>query len=328
MSDERPPDDRGDPYDRYPSEPEPDDLEVLLFEGAGPELTSEQAERNTELLVALAVAARDSGVVPTFLQLPAAPPDGPASYPARGGPTDHGFGGADGVAAADGSRGAGGIGAAGGSRGTGGVGGAGLEGAYCLRMGVQTRVGVPLGRIDFLNAVLRLARAYQLGMSVGESIGGSAGDSAGVGGLARYQLVLPYRSSAPGPDARPDCPRRPDPLPRARHRVIDLTARVPVPPGGPLNGSLMVTVVGPVDGGLAADLARIAVFLDDHRVGCHAASASKLARTLVLNLVLAVLPNAPVDTEAFAEILRSGLASDPVWPTRFRPTLLDPVATR
>jgi hypothetical protein len=53
-----------------------------------------------------------------------------------------------------------------------------------------------------------------------------------------------------------------------------------------------------------------------------------LERTLVLNLVLAVLPNAPVDTDAFAEILRSGLASDPVWPTRFRPTLLDPVATR
>ncbi len=89
----------------------------------------------------------------------------------------------------------------------------------------------------------------------------------------------------------------------------------------------MLTVVGPVDSNLAADLARIAVFLDDHRVGCHAASASLLEGTIVINFVLAVLPDAPVGTAAFAEIVRSGLSSDPVWPSRFRPTLLDPVTT-
>jgi hypothetical protein len=293
MSDERPPDDSNSDHG-YPPEPGAEDLEVLLFDGEGPELTPAQAERNTELLVALAAAARDCGVVPTFLQLPAAPPDGPP-YSAQNGSTGPGQH----------------------------LGEAGLEGAYCLRMGVQTRAEAPLGRIDFLNAVLRLARAYQLGMSVGESFAAAV-----VPGVVRYQRVLAYRASTPGPDARPDYPRRPDPVPRARHRVIDLTAQVPVPAGGPLNGSLMVTVVGPVDSSLATDLARIAVFLDDHRVGCHAASASMLERTLVLNLVLAVLPNAPVDTDAFTEILRSGLASDPVWPTRFRPTLLDPVATR
>ncbi len=327
MSDDRPRDHYGNAHDGYPSDPE--DLEVLFFGAEGPELTSEQAERNTELLMALAGAARDCGVAPTFLQLPAAPPAVSITAAPQGRPS-----GPD-------RR------SAGGDRGdTGGVGREEIEGAFWLRMGVRTRAGAVLGRIDFLNAVLRLAGAYQLGMYVGEStdagsgsgIGGSAGAgwSAGTGtswgasggAAVRYRPVLAQRASSPGPDARPDLPRRPEPPPRARHRVIDLTVPVPVPASGPLNGSLMVTVVGPVDDNLADGLARIAAFLDDHRVGCHAASASMLQRTLVLNLVLAVLPNAPVDTVAFAEILRSGLSSDPVWPTLFRPTLLDPVATR
>jgi hypothetical protein len=280
MSDERP-GDYGNSGHGYLPEPGPDDLEVLLLGGEEPELTSAQAERNTELLAALTAAARDSGVVPTFLQLPAAPPAESAALSGAAGAHHAGV---------------------------------------CLRMGARTSSGFPLGRIDFLNAVLRLAGAYQLGMSVGES--------AGPGLPMGYRPVLAYRPSAPGPDARPAAARRPDPPLRARHRVIDLTAQVPVPVDAPLNGSLMVTVVGPVDSDLAGNLARIAVFLDDHRVGCHAASGSMLERTLVLNFVLAVLPNAPVDTDAFAEILRSGLSSDPVWPARFRPTLLDPVATR
>jgi hypothetical protein len=278
MSDERPRDHRNADHG-YPPEPSPDDFEVLLFGGDGPELTAGQAERNTELLAALTAAAREGGVVPTFLQLPAAPPrDRPAS-------DDPPF-----------------------------------EEAYCLRMGVRTRREFPLGRIDFLNAVLRLAGAYRLGMYVGETSDDRP--------LPRYRQVLPHQPVEPDPDARPDSPRRPDPPPRARHRVIDLTVPVPVPARAPLDGSLMVTVVGPVDSNLAADLARVAVFFDDHRIGCHAASASLLERTIVVNFVLAVLPDAPVGTAAFTEILRSGLSSDPVWPARFRPTLLDPVATR
>lgn len=282
MSDERPRDYR-DTYYGYRPEPGPDDLEVLLFGGDGSELTAAQAARNTELLTALTAAARDCGVIPTFLQLPAAPQahQGRAGEPGDEEPP--------------------------------------FEEAYCLRMGVRTRGGFPLGRVDFLNAVLRLAGAYQLGMYVGESSGAAM--------QPRYRRVRAHRMPS-GPDVRPDSPRRPDPPPRARHRVIDLTARVPVPASAPLDGSLMVTVVGPVDNLLAADLARIAVFFDDHRVGCHAASASLLERTIVVNFVLAILPDAPVDTGAFAEILRSGLGSDPVWPARFRPTLLDPVATR
>jgi len=287
MSDERPRDYRN-VYDGQPPEPGPDDLEILLFGGDGPELTSAQAERNTELLTALTAAARDCGVVPTFLQLPAAPPAPTPAAPSA----------AAGKKQPDAPP---------------------FEEAYCLRMGVRTRRGFPLGRIDFLNAVLRLAGAYQLGMYVGETAGGRT--------RPHYQRVLPHRTS-PDPDARPDSPRREDPPPRARHRVIDLTAPVPVPARAPLDGSLMVTVVGPVDSNLATDLARIAVFFDDHRVGCHAASASLLERTIVVNFVLAVLPDAPVATDAFAEILRSGLGSDPVWPTPFLPTLLDPVATR
>jgi hypothetical protein len=277
MSDERPRDYRN-AYGGHPPEPGPDDLEILLFGGDGPELTPAQAERNTELLTALTAAARDCGVIPTFLQLPAAP-GAPAPPAGDDPPFDH---------------------------------------AYCLRMGVRTRRGFPLGRIDFLNAVLRLAGAYQLGMYVGESTADRK---------PRYRQVLPHRGS-PDPDARPEVPPRADPPPRARHRVIDLTVPVPVPARAPLDGSLMLTVVGPIDSNLAADLARIAVFFDDHRVGCHAASASLLERTIVINFVLAVLPGAPVGTVALAEILRSGLGSDPVWPARFRPTLLDPVATR
>ena len=286
MDDERPRDFRNR-YHGHPPEPGPDDLEVLLFGGDGPELTCAQAERNTELLTALTAAARDCGVIPIFLQLPAAPPapllpaPGSAAAPQTDGPP--------------------------------------FEQAYCLRMGVRTRRGFPLGRIDFLNAVLRLAGAYQLGMYIGET--------PGAGAPPHYRQVRPHRGS-PDPDARPDLPRRPDPPPRARHRVIDLTVPVPVPARAPLDGSLMVTVVGPVDSNLAADLARIAVFFDDHRVGCHASSASLLERTIVVNFVLVVLPDAPVGTAAFAEILGSGLGSDPVWPARFRPTLLDPVATR
>jgi hypothetical protein len=291
MSDERPRDHRYAP-EGSPPEPGADDLEVLLFGGEGPELTCAQAERNTELLTALTAAARDCGVVPTFLQLPAAPP-APAPAPA---PAPEEL--ASPAAAPDHPP---------------------FEEAYCLRMGVRTRRGFPLGRIDFLNAVLRLAGAYQLGMYVGES--------AGAGAAPHYRQVRPYRRS-PDPDVRPDAPRRAEPPPRARHRLIDLTVPVPVPARAPLDGSLMVTVVGPVDSNLAADLARIAVFFDDHRVGCHAASASLLERTIVINFVLAVLPGAPVGPLAFAEILRSGLGSDPVWPSRFRPTLLDPVATR
>lgn len=287
MSDERPRDYRNtDPGQR--PEPGPDDLEVLLFGADGSELSCAQAARNTELLAALTAAARDCGVGPTFLQLPAAP-----SAPPEGS--------ADSRAAAGGDA-------------------PPFEEAYCLRMGVRIRDGFPLGRVDFLNAVLRLAAAYQLGMYVGESAGARMQPS--------YRRVRAHRMASCDPDVRPQSPRRTDPPPRARHRVIDLTARVPVPASAPLNGSLMVTVVGPLDSKLAADLARIAVFFDDHRIGCHAASASLLERTIVVNFVLAVLPDAPVDTDAFAEILRSGLGSDPVWPTRFRPTLLDPVATR
>jgi hypothetical protein len=282
MSDERPWDHRIALDGQIP-DPGPDDFEVLLFGGDGPELTAAQAERNTELLTALTAAARDCGVVPVFLQLPAAP-------------------------AAPGAGAAGDLDVP------------PFDEAYCLRMGVRTRPGFALGRIDFLNAVLRLAGAYRLGMYVGE-IPGS-------GGRPQYRQVLPHHPSAPDPDARPQSPRRAEPRPRARHRVIDLTAPVPVPARTPLDGSLMVTVVGPLDAELPAELARIALFLDDHRVGCHAASASMLPRTFVVNLVLAVLSGAPEGTDAFAEILRSGLGRDPVWPARFRPTLLDPVTTR
>lgn len=290
MDDERPRDYRHH-YHGHPPESGPDDLEVLLFGGDGPELTCAQAERNTELLTALTAAARDCGVIPIFLQLPAAPPAPAASSPGSsagspaGSPADE----------------------------------PPFEQAYCLRMGVRTRRGFPLGRIDFLNAVLRLAGAYQLGMYIGET--------PGAGAQPYYRQVRPHRRP-PDPDARPEAPRRVDPPPRARHRVIDLTVPVPVPARAPLDGSLMVTVVGPLDSNLAADLARIAVFFDDHRVGCHAASASLLERTIVVNFVLVVLSDAPVATAAFAEILGSGLGSDPVWPARFRPTLLDPVATR
>jgi len=285
MSDERPGDHRN-AHPGHPPEPDPDDLEVLLFDGDGPALTTAQAERNTELLAALTAAARDCEVVPTFLQLPAAP----EQYPSGSGNRRSGWGDDDVPP---------------------------FETAYCLRMGVRTRLGFPFAWIDFLNAVLRLAGAYQLGMYVGES----------AGGRPHYRQVRPHRAASVDPDARPDFPRRTDPPPRARHRVIDLTVPVPVPPRAPLDGSLMVTVVGPVDNTLATDLARMATFFDDHRVGCHAASASLLERTIVVNLVLAVLPDAPVDADAFAEILRNGLGSDPVWPTRFRPTLLDPVTT-
>lgn len=283
MSDDRPPDYRN-VYHGLPPEPGPDDLEILLFGGDGPELTSAQAERNTELLAALTAAARDCGVVPTFLQLPAAAPPAPVE-PSRLERSDV----------------------------------PPFDQAYCLRMGVRTRSGFPLGRIDFLNAVLRLAGVYQLGMYVGETAGGQR--------QPQYRRALPHRGT-PDPDARPGVAPRADPPPRARHRVIDLTVPVPIPARAPLDGSLMLTVVGPIDGDLAADLARVAVFFDDHRVGCQAASASLLDRTIVVSFVLAVLPDAPVDTTAFAEILRSGLASDPVWPARFRPTLLDPVTTR
>ena len=284
MSDERPRDYRN-MHDGYP-EASTDDFEVLLFGASGPELTCAQAERNTELLTALTAAARDCGVVPTFLQLPAAPAAPAPGADRAGGPESEP---------------------------------PPFEEAYCLRMGVRTRRGFPLGRVDFFNAVLRLAGAYQLGMYIGES--------AGAGAPPQYRRVR-LHPRTPDPDGRPDLPPRADPPPRARHRLIDLTVPVPVPPRAPLDGSLMVTVVGPVDSNLAADLARVAVFFDDHRVGCHAASASLLERTIVVNFVLAVLPDAPVGPAAFAEILRSGLGSDPVWPSRFRPTLLDPVPTR
>jgi hypothetical protein len=294
MSDERPWDEPNARSAHRP-EPGPDDFEILLFGGEGPELMSGQAERNTELLAALTVAARDCGVVPAFLQLPAAPP---APVPAPGAGQRDGAGPEGRGRARDHDV-------------------PPFDEAYCLRMGVRTWAGCPLGRIDFLNAVLRLARAYQLGMYVGESTG--------PGMPPHYRRALAHRPGFADPDSRPDVPRREDPPPQARHRVIDLTARVPVPARTPLDGSLMVTVVGPVDGELADDLARIAMFFDDHRVGCYAASAAPLNRTIVVNFVLAVLPDAPVDTDSFAEILRSGLGSDPVWPARFRPTLLDPV---
>jgi hypothetical protein len=279
-------------FDGHPPDSDPDDFEILLFGGDGPELTMAQAERNTEVLTALTAAARDCGVVPRFLQLPAAPPApfAPAALQPDPPPFDE---------------------------------------AYCLRMGLRTRRGFPLGRTDFLNAVLRLAGAYGLGMYVGETSAGESGTAA----QPQYQRVLPYQKSS-RPAVRPPllpsppAPRRAGPLLKARHRVIDLTALVPVPARAPLDGSLMVTVVGPLDFELAADLARIALFFDDHRVGCHAASASMLEQTIVVNLVLVVLPDGPVGTDAFAEILRSGLGSDPLWPSRFRPTLLDPVATR
>jgi hypothetical protein len=287
MNDERPRDHRT-AFGEYRSDPGPDDFEILLFGGDGPELTLAQAERNTEVLTALTAAARDCGVVPRFLQLPAAPPAPftPAALQPDPPPFDE---------------------------------------AYCLRMGMRTRRGFPLGRTDFLNAVLRLAEVYGLGMYVGEIPLGATGS----GERPQYQRVLAYRGGS-NRDAkpRPPAPRRPGPILKARHRVIDLTALIPVPAQAPLDGSLMVTVVGPLDTELAADVARIALFFDDHRVGCHAASASLLDQTIVINLVLAVLPDGPVSTEVFAEILRSGLGSDPVWPARFRPTLLDPVATR
>ena len=287
MSDDRPRDYRT-ADEEYRSEPGSDDFEILLFGGEGPELTLAQAERNTEVLTALTAAARDCAVVPRFLQLPAAPPAPftPAALQPDPPPFDQ---------------------------------------AYCLRLGVRTRHGYPLGRVDFLNTVLRLAEVYRLGMYVGEIPLGERG----AGDQPHYQRVLAYPGGR-NLDARPrpPAPRRPGPILKARHRVIDLTALIPVPARAPLDGSLMVTVVGPLDAELAADVARIALFFDDHRVGCHAASASLLDQSIVINLVLAVLPDGPVGTEAFAEILRSGLSSDPVWPARFRPTLLDPVATR
>src|SRR3954471_12153148 len=115
MSDERPRDYRN-MHDAYP-EASTDDFEVLLFGAGGPELTLAQAERNTELLTALTAAARDCGVVPRFLQLPAAPPAPftPAALQPDPPPFDE---------------------------------------AYCLRMGVRLRPGCPLGRIDFLNTVM------------------------------------------------------------------------------------------------------------------------------------------------------------------------------
>jgi hypothetical protein len=273
----------------------PDDFEVLLFGAAGPQLTLEQAELNTELLSALALAARTCGVVPAAVQLPAAP-----AAP----------GGSD---AANDDR-------------------PPFDSAYCLRLRLRTREGHPRGRTDVLNAVLRLATLYRLGFYLGEtSDPGGAGDQGagnqGAGkqgtttgpGAVRYRRVLALPA-----------PRRPGAHAAPRHRVIDLTAAEPVPPRSPLDGSLMVTVVGPLRRDLADDLVRIATFLDDHRIGCHAVTTTVLVTegTVVLNLVLAVLPGAPVGRRAFTEILRRGLGCDPVWPRGFRPTLLDPVATR
>ncbi len=95
-----------------PPEPGPDDLEVLLFGGDGPELSPAQAERNTELLTALTTAARDCGVVPIFLQLPAAPTG--ATAPATAPDPEAAPGAVTGGDAPP------------------------FEEAYCLRMGVRT----------------------------------------------------------------------------------------------------------------------------------------------------------------------------------------------